>query len=93
MASDPDSEKLDVLAARIKQAQAKPGDGLEAEDAKPVKMSGVGFEFLGSILGGTFIGWLIDRQAGTGPWGLILMIFVGFGAGMYRVWKAMDSQK
>jgi ATP synthase protein I len=58
-----------------------------------MKASGVGFEFLGSILGSTFIGWLIDRYLGTGPWGLVIMIFVGFAVGMVMVWKAMDEPK
>ncbi len=86
-----DTEKLDALSARIRQAEGKPADGSMPEP-KAMPVSGAGFEFLGSILGGTLLGWLIDHYLGTGPWGLVIMIFAGFAAGMVRVWKAMDSQ-
>ena len=34
-------------------------------------------ELLGGIAGGLFLGWLIDHFAGTSPWGLLVMLFVG----------------
>lgn len=92
MIDDPELEKLNAMAAKIKQAEGEPSAQAESK-AKPATVSGAGFEFMGSILGGTLIGWLIDRELGTGPWFLVGMIFVGFAAGMVRVWKAMDGQK
>jgi len=88
----PDTEKLQALAKQIEQAQGKSPEAVKADSGKPIAASGVGFEFLGAILGGTLTGWLIDRSFDTGPWGLVAMIFVGFAGGMYRVWKAMESQ-
>lgn len=46
------------------------------------------------MLAGGFIGWFIDRQAGTGPWGLIGMLLLGFVTGLVqsqRRLKAMDA--
>lgn len=34
-------------------------------------------ELLGGMIGGALFGWLIDRLAGTSPWGLLGMLFVG----------------
>jgi ATP synthase protein I len=34
-------------------------------------------ELLGGLLGGALIGWVIDRFAGTSPWGLLVMLFLG----------------
>ena len=34
-------------------------------------------ELLGGIVGGLLIGWVIDRFAGTSPWGLLVMLFLG----------------
>lgn len=42
-------------------------------------------------LGSALIGWVIDRLAGThGIWGA--MLFLGFGAAMWEVWK-ISKQK
>ncbi len=34
-------------------------------------------ELLGGIGGGAFIGWVIDHFAGTSPWGLLVVMFLG----------------
>ncbi|WP_371421240.1 AtpZ/AtpI family protein [Tardiphaga sp.] len=34
-------------------------------------------ELLGGIGGGALLGWLIDRFAGTAPWGLLIVMAVG----------------
>jgi ATP synthase protein I len=34
-------------------------------------------ELLGGLIGGALFGWLIDRIAGTSPWGLLGMLFMG----------------
>ncbi|MGB8817967.1 MAG: AtpZ/AtpI family protein [Rhizobiaceae bacterium] len=45
-------------------------------------------EFIAAILVGTFIGWLIDKVAGTGPWGLIIFLMLGFAAGILNVLRS-----
>ena len=42
---------------------------------------------LGAPLGAALIGWLIDRFAGTSPWGLLIMLFLGFGAAISQVMR------
>lgn len=34
-------------------------------------------ELIGGLAGGAFIGWVIDQFAGTSPWGLLVMLFMG----------------
>ncbi len=34
-------------------------------------------ELIGGLAGGAFIGWVIDQVAGTSPWGLLVMLFMG----------------
>jgi ATP synthase protein I len=34
-------------------------------------------ELVGGLVGGAFIGWVIDQFAGTRPWGLLVMLFMG----------------
>ena len=40
---------------------------------------------LGAPLGAALIGWVIDRFAGTSPFGLLIMLFLGFGAAISQV--------
>ncbi len=34
-------------------------------------------ELFGGILGGLGLGWVVDRFAGTGPWGMIVGVLAG----------------
>lgn len=48
-------------------------------------------EFIAAILVGAGLGWFIDRMAGTSPWGLIVFLFLGFGAGVLNVLRASGT--
>ncbi|MCK5745731.1 MAG: AtpZ/AtpI family protein [Oricola sp.] len=45
-------------------------------------------EFIGGILVGAGIGYLIDRLAGTSPWGMIVFLLLGFVAGILNVLRS-----
>jgi len=34
------------------------------------------------------LGWFLDRVAGTSPWGLIVGLLLGFGAGVLNVLRS-----
>jgi len=84
------------LASRI--ASAKRDRDLEdnraSRDATP-EMSGmargmrIGTEFIAAILVGAGIGYLIDLGLGTSPWGLLIMLMVGFAAGILNVTRVV----
>lgn len=40
---------------------------------------------IGAPLGAALIGWVIDRFAGTTPFWLLVMLFLGFGAAISQV--------
>ncbi|MEZ5782255.1 MAG: AtpZ/AtpI family protein [Rhizobiaceae bacterium] len=46
-------------------------------------------EFIAGILVGVGLGWMIDYWAGTSPWGLIIFLFLGFGAGVLNVMRSV----
>ena len=46
-------------------------------------------EFIAGILVGVGLGWVIDYWAGTSPWGLIIFLFLGFGAGVLNVMRSV----
>ncbi len=42
--------------------------------------------FIGSILSGMLIGWLVDRWLGTEPWFLVSLALLGAYSGFMRMW-------
>ncbi|MEO5756058.1 MAG: AtpZ/AtpI family protein [Mesorhizobium sp.] len=70
-------------------------DKLEGkDDAKAGSVAGYGqalklsSEFIAGVVVGAGIGWIIDRLAGTTPWGLIVFLLLGFGAGVLNVMRS-----
>jgi ATP synthase protein I len=91
MNNDPERAKIDEMAARIRQAE-KPFGSAPGKEAAPMKMSRIGFDFMGAVLGGTLLGWLLDKAVPKlAPWGLILLILLGFGAGIMNVWRSLKT--
>jgi ATP synthase protein I len=82
-----------ALANRLDDLSSR----LEAETSQhfppPAEPSGDGYgvavrlasEFVGAVLVGAGIGWLIDRVAGSSPFGLIAFLLLGFAAGILNM--------
>ena len=89
--------RIDALEARLKAAREreeqrnKPSGGAEA-DANYRMGNRVLAELLGGIGGGAFIGWVIDQFAGTTPWGLLVVMFLGIIAAFRNIIR-MSSQR
>ena len=47
---------------------------------------------LGAPLGAALIGWVFDRFAGTAPAGLLIMLFLGFGAAISQVIRISNER-
>ncbi|BCM18113.1 AtpZ/AtpI family protein [Mesorhizobium sp. J8] len=45
-------------------------------------------EFIAGVVVGVGLGWIIDCLAGTAPWGLIVGLLLGFGAGILNVLRS-----
>lgn len=45
-------------------------------------------EFLSAIIVGAVLGFVIDRFAGTSPWGLVVLLLLGFCAGVLNVLRS-----
>jgi ATP synthase protein I len=61
------------------------GAGAGTGIAAALKLSS---EFVAGILVGAGLGYLLDQVAGTSPWGLIVFLLLGFGAGVLNVLRA-----
>lgn len=88
----------DELERRRRQLEATLATRLpaksESEDDKSNGKAGYGqalklsSEFIAGIVVGVGLGWAVDRLAGTSPWGLIVFLLLGFGAGVLNVLRS-----
>ena len=47
----------------------------------------VGIELVAGVVGGTLLGWALDRWLGTGPFLLIVFFMLGAVAGTWNAWR------
>lgn len=71
---------------------AKQTDGKRGKSAasSPMALAGIGLEFavaVGLLAGG---GYLLDGWLGTKPWFTLVGTFLGFGLGLYRMFKELQ---
>lgn len=69
----------------MRQGKQGSGSGSVAGYGQALKLSS---EFIAGIAVGAGLGWIIDRLAGTSPWGLIIFLLLGFGAGVLNVLRS-----
>ncbi|AZI34784.1 ATP synthase protein I [Caenibius tardaugens NBRC 16725] len=73
--------RIDALEERLRAAREREDvrnrPQVQGADANYRLGNRVLAELLGGIGGGALIGWVIDRFAGTSPWGLLVMMFLG----------------
>jgi ATP synthase protein I len=72
----------DLAAFEAGRRKARPGTGFGtgAGAAAGYRLLS---QMLGGILGGTGLGWLVDRFAHTGHWGLVTGLLVGSGLSIW----------
>jgi F0F1-type ATP synthase assembly protein I len=75
----------DALARRIAAARASESSQRDGKKREESQGWSIAVEFVGAMLVGGLVGWFIDRQAGTGPWALIVMLLLGFATGLRSV--------
>ena len=88
-------DPLARLGQRLDRARAQHGSDRETGEDRSVGQQGVavglriGIEFVVAVVVATGLGWALDRWLGTRPWGTIVLFFLGVGAGMTSVYRAV----
>jgi ATP synthase protein I len=87
------SERLDRLKTQIEQkrpsaspdpsARSGPSDG-PSPLGRAMQLS---TEFTAGVIAGGILGWIFDRFLGTKPWGMIVLLMLGFVTGVYNVMR------
>ena len=81
------------LAERIARVRGTP-DAASAQTARVNEATGIGrgyrlaSEFVAAILVGAAIGWGIDTIFNTRPWGIVILLLLGFAAGVLNIVRA-----
>ncbi len=83
-------QRLNEGLGRVRASQ--PSDGPGGDRAPTASGYAKGFrlssELVAGVLVGAGLGWLIDRLLGTSPWGFILLLLLGFAAGVVNVMRS-----
>ena len=93
-----DDPRLTSLDERLRAARH--AEKVRTARTQPPGMTGRGSAqgqrvlsaLLGAPLGAALIGWVIDRFAGTSPFGLLVMLFLGFGAAISQVIRISNER-
>src|SRR5262249_54065520 len=92
-------DPLARLGERLDKARASRGEKPTAAPNNARVEQGVGLgcrsgiEFVVAVMVATGLGWAIDSWVGTRPWGTIVLFFLGVGAGMLSVYRAVAGIK
>jgi ATP synthase protein I len=82
----------DQLKAHPASDAAKPKAGYDAlDETTRTGIAAVFGQLIGGPLGGGIIGYVIDRVAGTAPWGLIIMMFLGFAVAARNIYRLAQN--
>ncbi|MGY6552079.1 MAG: AtpZ/AtpI family protein [Erythrobacter sp.] len=88
--------RINALEARLKAAKQREDERnrpkVTGTDANYRVGNRVLADLLGGILGGFVIGWVIDRFAGTAPWGLLVMLFLGIIVAFRNIFRAAQTR-
>lgn len=88
------NDDLDKLEDKIERFKAEQTHDEHTESAKEIadRTTGMraGSEFIAYVFSGAFVGWLIGTWFGNMALWLILLMFIGFGLG---VWRASQTMK
>jgi|SRR5687767_9156422 ATP synthase protein I len=88
------SARLRRLGERLAKVQARrppdsgPGASPRADPSAMARGFRLSTELVGGVLLGAALGWLLDRWLGSSPWGLIVLVLLGFAAGVLNVMRA-----
>jgi ATP synthase protein I len=82
------------LEARIARARGQRAAEAATEQTRQGDMSGMsrglrlGSEFVAAIIVGAGLGYIVDMFLPTRPWGLVVLLLLGFAAGVLNVVRA-----
>jgi ATP synthase protein I len=90
------SKRLRDLDRRLEERRPEPEEPSAADaPVKPGLAAALryGADFVGAVVIGAALGWGFDRLFGTAPWGLVVLLLLGFAAGVLNVLRTAGLVK
>ena len=81
-------EKIARAQERRTEAKGQPGQSAGGDISGMSRGLRLGTEFMAAILVGAVAGYLLDRWLNTSPWIMLVLLLVGFAAGVLNVTRA-----
>jgi len=81
-------EGLGQARGRAAPPSSSPGGDRDATASGYARGFRLSSELVGGVLVGAGLGWLIDRLLGISPWGFIVLLLLGFVAGVLNVMRS-----
>ncbi len=90
----PDKEppSLEDIDARLRRARERelPGDGLKTPSSNLGRAFTLAVEMAAALAVGGGIGWYLDKWLDTKPWLLVVLLIIGFAAGVKNVMRQVN---
>lgn len=83
-------QKLDALKSQKAKVERSAGGGYQNQSAYGAAFKFAAELIVGVVVGGG-LGWALDRQFGTAPWLMIVLVIIGFAAGLLNVVRAAQE--
>lgn len=77
--------KLDAVNARRTPPSRNGGDARQSAFGAAFKFAA---ELVVGVVVGGGLGWILDKQFGTAPWLMVVLVILGFAAGLLNVVRA-----
>ncbi len=91
--SDPRLDSLDMQLKKVRKAEQVRSGHTDAPPAKGMRQGNrVLTELIAGPAGGTLVGYVIDRFAGTAPWALLVCLFLGIGVAFRNIYKISQER-
>ena len=84
------SEIRDSRKIRTDQPGSEGGDGVARASAMALGFR-LSSELIAGVVVGALLGWAFDRLLSTSPWGLIVLVLLGFTAGVVKVVRSAGA--
>ncbi|KPF45686.1 AtpZ/AtpI family protein [Rhizobium sp. AAP43] len=82
------AEQLSVREDKVRDEERADINADETRKGYGMAMK-ISSEFISAIIVGTLLGYLFDHFVGTSPWGMIVMLLIGFCAGVLNVMRVV----
>ena len=82
-------KRSDSIGKRLEEVKARRAPPPSGDERARGEALAKAFRFVAELIAGVgvggFIGWALDRLFGTAPWLMVLLVALGFAAGMLNV--------